>query len=243
MKKATLFLLIMLITSGYVFSQSDEMLLFQGELIDQSRQKLDGTYAITFLIFPTSTGGTALWSQTINNVEVQSGNLSVLLGGAAAQFPTDLFSASPTRYMEIIVNSGATPETLSPRMKITSSVYTLSSTQASAECPDGMVKVGYFCIDENRRGPSTYTNALSTCDNLNSRLCTWTEQMHACELSLLDINKGTSILIEWNPDQSMGNRACVWGNGDADLAYCYGVGSEPIDDGGTLSMFHYRCCK
>jgi hypothetical protein len=169
--------------------------------------------------------------------------MSVLLGGAAAQFPADLFSASAVRYMEITVDDGSTPETLSPRMKITSSIYTLSSTQTSAECPDGMVKVGYFCIDENRRGPATYTDALSTCDNLNYRVCTWTEQMHACEMNLLDINKGTSILNEWNPDHATGNRINVWGSGDPDLDYCSGIKSEPTGSSGVLEMFHYRCCK
>ena len=229
-----------------IMAQSENVLVFQGELADQNHQFLNGTYAIHFSIWSTQTGGTsALWSQQMSSVTVDKGFLSVLLGGTAAPFPTDLFSASIERYLEVRVNDGSGEETLSPRMRITSSLYTVASEESSGECPDGMVKVNYFCIDTTRGSATTYHSAKRACYDNGKRLCKWHEAQDACEAGLLDINNGATLLPEWNADYAQYSRICVWGVNKTSegLPYCFGLASLKYVVGDTISYANYRCCK
>lgn len=246
MKIKTLLIIASVFLCATAMAQSENVLVFQGELANQSHQFLEGTYSIHFSIWSTQTGGTsALWSQQISSVTISKGFLSVLLGGTAAPFPTDLFSASTERYLEIRVNDGSGEETLSPRMRVTSSLYTVASEESSGECPDGMVKVNYFCIDTTRKSATTYHSAKRACYDNGKRLCKWHETQDACEAGVLDINSGTTLLPEWNPDYSTLTRVTVWGEdktGDG-LPFCFGLASYKLSDGGVITYLNYRCCK
>ena len=107
------------------------MMNFQGRLA-----KPDGTpvadgsnYQITFRIFGMATGGTALWTQTMNNVSVRNGVFSVLLGSGNALTDTVL---NGTPYLEIQIGS-STP--LSPRQAFTSVAFAVKANTV----PDGAI--------------------------------------------------------------------------------------------------------
>ncbi len=244
MKKIILTAILVLIPA-IVFCQASDVLFYQAEITDQSRNKLDGTYTLTFSIFADPTGGSSLWSQTISNVTIDKGNLSVFLGGTAAPLPSNLFDVSPTRYLQIAINDGATTETLIPRQKIVSGFYSLKTASGSSDCPSGMVKVQNFCIDTSRSGPATYYDAVFNCDNRDAHVCQWYEQMTACEEGVLDINASTTIAMEWNPDHSTWERVCVWGDIENvySLPYCYMIASDKRIIGGVNTLHYYRCCK
>jgi len=248
--KKYIFCFLILVITPLLYSQSDDVLFFQAELFDKNVQPIDGTdYTVDFSIWSSATGGTdALWSQTISNITIQRGSISVLLGGSAAPFPNDLFTGSEDRYIEITVTKDTVSETLSPRMKITSSLYTIGDKGgSSSECPSGMVKVSTYCIDIQRNPVRTYYAAFYNCQNRGLRICDWMDIMHACESGLLDINNGTTIAEEWTTDALESKRQSTWGvPGDEGAwggEYCYQLGGTPVVWSGAWEMKYYRCCK
>ncbi len=118
-----------LMTMGCVllFFFSDQVLYAQGArlgvqgiLKKSSGAALDdGTYSITFKLYNTEQGGTALWTETQADVEVTSGIYTVALGSVTSlslPFNEDYFLG---------VKVGSTPE-MSPRAKLTIAPYALS---------------------------------------------------------------------------------------------------------------------
>ena len=63
---------------------------YQGTLRKANGDLANGTFNITLNIYDAVTGGTALHSETFNNVVVRNGNFSVVVGDATA-LPADLF--------------------------------------------------------------------------------------------------------------------------------------------------------
>jgi hypothetical protein len=245
MKKICIISLFGLLFAYHIFAQSDRVLLFQAEVANQSRQLLDGPdlYTVKFTIWDAQSGGTQLWEQQITGLVFQKGTISVLLGGAAAPFPSGLFTASD-RYLQMTITKDAVSETLAPRMKITSSAYMIAGVETTG-CPTGMEKVNNFCIDEARKGPLSEKDALLACYNRGARLCYWWQLYNACELGLLDINKGTPLSSELTAE------ACPqWGKGiwaypgaNASLPFCAKVDSPSVMWGNAVYLFYYRCCK
>jgi len=69
---------------------------YQGKLSDISG-RVNGTVSMTFRIYNTSTGGTPLWEETHDEVQLNNEVYNVLLGSGTAnpaygQFDADLFS-------------------------------------------------------------------------------------------------------------------------------------------------------
>ena len=98
---------------------------YQGALKDSEGDSLDGEYDMTFRIYDDLTGGTELWSETLNNVSVVQGSFSVLLGDTKP-LTADLFS-SADRYIGVTV---ADYGELSPRGRIASVAYALTAANA-----------------------------------------------------------------------------------------------------------------
>jgi len=81
---------------------------YQGQLTNASGTPItNAALPMTFRLFPTLTNGTACWSEN-QNVNVQSGQFSVLLGQLVA-IPGECVTTSP--YLELVVNG----ETMTPR--------------------------------------------------------------------------------------------------------------------------------
>ena len=90
MKRALLLVaLLMLSTNGFAQTTSiSSMMNFQGHLAKPDGTPVpDGNYQITFSIFAASSGGTVLWTQTMNPVMVHNGAFAVLLGNGPPSPP------------------------------------------------------------------------------------------------------------------------------------------------------------
>ena len=87
---------------------------------------------VTFSIFASPTGGTALWSET-QSITSPDGIIQVLLGSETA-FPGDLFSSDGERHLELNING----DVLSPRFQLTSVSYALRAAVAD-EIEGGVV--------------------------------------------------------------------------------------------------------
>jgi hypothetical protein len=94
-----------------------DFLTYQGRLTDASGNPVaDGTYSLTFRLFNSLTGGTALWTDQFSSVQTKGGLFSVVLGSQAT---LDLGSFDDTTlYLQIQVGL-ALP--LTPRVLLTSS--------------------------------------------------------------------------------------------------------------------------
>jgi hypothetical protein len=113
-----------LVLATSTLAAGPQLINYQGTLTNDQGQPLDGTYNLTFKVYATAAGGSALWTQTIGSVAVVDGLFNVILGGAG--FPSGLFTA-PDRWLGITVGGGAE---LTPRMRFTSVPWALRSTVA-----------------------------------------------------------------------------------------------------------------
>ena len=101
-------------------AQAPQLINFQAQV-----ENLPATTTpVTFSIFDTPSGGTALWSET-QSITSGTGIIQVLLG-SESPFPGDLFSNNGERFLELNING----EILSPRFQLTSVSYALRSAFA-----------------------------------------------------------------------------------------------------------------
>jgi len=91
---------------------------YQGKVTDSDGNPINGTVSITFSIYADSTGGTALWSETQDPVNVSDGLFHLFLG-AENPIPDDLFN-DPDRWIGINVNNDGE---MTPRSRIGSVAY------------------------------------------------------------------------------------------------------------------------
>jgi len=87
---------------------------YQGMLTDNEGNPLNGLHDLTFKIYAVPSGGTALWSTSHNDEDIQDGLFSVILS-----IPPSVFSGAD-RYMGITVYPEAE---LAPRTRLTSVGY------------------------------------------------------------------------------------------------------------------------
>ncbi|MFZ2095670.1 MAG: hypothetical protein WAV05_03440 [Anaerolineales bacterium] len=91
---------------------------YQGMLTDDGGVPLNGSYDLTFSIYSISSGGSALWDETHNDVLIEDGLFSVILGSTES-IPSSVFEGAE-RYLGIKVDTD--PE-LTPRIRLTSVGY------------------------------------------------------------------------------------------------------------------------
>lgn len=120
MKHIRLFLSSGLLLCSFACAQAQANLSIQGTIQTASGANLDdGDYAMTFRLYETASGGTPVWSETQDAVEVIGGVYNTLLGKA-----NPLTAAfDKTYFLGISVNNGAE---LIPRIRLTASPYSLS---------------------------------------------------------------------------------------------------------------------
>lgn len=133
----TLGSLLLFLFSGQVLYTQGARLGVQGILKKSNGASLDdGNYSITFRLYNTEQGGTALWTETQTDVEVTSGIYTVVLGSVTSlslPFNEDYYLG---------VKVGSTPE-MSPRAKLTIAPYALSLKGNSNLFPStGTVGIG-----------------------------------------------------------------------------------------------------
>jgi hypothetical protein len=106
-------------------AQIPQTMSYQGVLTDGAGTPVsDGTYSITFRLYPVSTGGTAVWTEA-QSIDVSGGIFSAILG---AVNPLAVPFDQPY-WLALSVNGGAE---YSPRTELTATGYSLN-TQAVAD--------------------------------------------------------------------------------------------------------------
>lgn len=154
---------------------------YSGTLLTGSAPAADGNYVLTFSLFSSATGGTALWTETHTTVPVVAGRFSVVLGATSAITSATLNSKA--LWLEISVGS----EVLSPRQMVTSVPYAMRSalqcrtvtTQsaaggpysgwatATAACDSTETIMGGGCIPSSSTSASYTTFSQSFADDLS----------------------------------------------------------------------------
>ena len=122
MRKLFFICLIFLIGSILVTAQVPQLINYQGFLKNNEGQPLNSQVNLVFRIFNAETGGTNLWEESHNNVEVKNGIFHVLLDISGS----NVFDGTGVRFLEIEVDSNVLPG----RMQITSVAYSLRSQSA-----------------------------------------------------------------------------------------------------------------
>src|SRR5689334_21049950 len=105
-------------------AQVPKTMSFQGYLVNNSTSDpLEGNFDMRFSLYDASTGGAELWVDDYSAVPVAKGLYNVILGDKK---PIDL-PFDKIYYLQVKVGL----ETLTPRITVTSSAYSLSSINAS----------------------------------------------------------------------------------------------------------------
>jgi hypothetical protein len=96
----------------------------------------DGTYQLSFTLYDTGAGGSALWGETHPSVQVESGVFHAILGSInPIELPFDR-----SYYLEVTIQGGpgiSGAEVISPRSELTSSPYAIRSDSAQYAIPGG----------------------------------------------------------------------------------------------------------
>ena len=91
-------------------------LVHQGRLFDSGGLALSGTQDLSFALYDTASGGSAVWSEDLTAVPFDNGYFSVQLGQTSALDSTILDGS--TLYLGITVNSGAEMTTRVPLLSV-----------------------------------------------------------------------------------------------------------------------------
>ncbi len=111
---------------GFAFGQVPPLINYQGILMNPSSGQpvADNTYSITFSIYNTASGGTAIWTET-QSVTTRAGLYNVLLASSTALSATIL--SGPEKYLGIKVGSDSE---MTPRKRIVSVAYAIACEEA-----------------------------------------------------------------------------------------------------------------
>ncbi|MCF8301997.1 MAG: hypothetical protein K9I94_01880 [Bacteroidales bacterium] len=123
--KSTVFLVLLFISNFLIAQTVPNLIDYQGKLSDSDGNPLDEQVSITFSIYPVSSGGSALWSETQEQVYVSEGVFHVLLG-SQNPFPADLFDQS-SLWLGINVNNDGE---MTPRSRIASVPFAMKSASS-----------------------------------------------------------------------------------------------------------------
>lgn len=103
---------LLIAVSSHSFAAIPLTMSWQGTIKDSNGDNLNGSFEFTFSIYESSTGGSAIWSETLTGVPVADGLVSVILGKIE---PIDL-PFGDKYYFGISINSGnELPHMLSKR--------------------------------------------------------------------------------------------------------------------------------
>ncbi|HZS40329.1 MAG TPA: hypothetical protein VFF06_26035 [Polyangia bacterium] len=103
------------------------LISFQGRLADSTNTGLTGQYSVSFSLFPTTSGGSACFSET-QSVAANSGLFNVNIGSATTGGVQGTCNFTQAYYLEIKVGND-TP--MSPRIVVAAVPYALNADQVS----------------------------------------------------------------------------------------------------------------
>lgn len=117
---------IVLFTVGVVAALTNSI-TYQGRLLDDQGDPIDGSVAMIFSIYDAESGGTLLWTESHGALTASNGLVNLILG-QGAPIPDSVFQAAD-RWLEIDVND----QPISPRTKLTATPYTFSATSVEGD--------------------------------------------------------------------------------------------------------------
>ena len=159
---------------------STSTIAYQGRLADSSGSPLNGTYAMVFRFYSSSTGGSALWEEDwtgANSVQVSNGLFNVMLGSLNA-IPQSLISGNDGLWLGVTVG---TDSEMTPRVQIGSVPYAFRANQADRA----------FGLSAPGGGPA---DALTVDSSGNIGIGA------TSAAAKLEIDGQNSLLRLWNPD-------------------------------------------
>ena len=198
MKKLLLALVAILFAIN-VYAQPNTI-TYQGVLTDNSGALITGTPNITFALYSTSTGGTALWTETQNAVSVTNGLFQVELNSVNADWGTANFSGS--MWLQITVVSTI----LTPRIAFTAGGYSLAGKATSLQIASGAGAGKVLTSDANGNGSwQTASTGLSNFTESNYLFNTKTgvKLLASNDATNVDVvlqPKGTGAILAQQPD-------------------------------------------
>ena len=120
----TLCLSCLLVSSAWAQNVS-EYIPYQGFLYDNTGAPLNSTVSLTFKLYATSNDVQSVWEETIQNVPVQNGSFSVVLGQVQTGV-RNYFTNGQAHYMGIAING----QDVLPRQRLGSQPYAFLSYNA-----------------------------------------------------------------------------------------------------------------
>ena len=112
--------------------QTPSSVNFQGRLTDSSGNSVNGTESIAFSIWNAASGGSQLWTETQNSVQVSSGVYNVSLGSVVA-LSSGVFISSST-WLQIQVG---TDNPMTPRLQFQATPYAFTAASLLSILPVG----------------------------------------------------------------------------------------------------------
>ena len=132
------------------------LISFQGRLTDNMNNPLAGSYDFAFAIYDAPTGGSLLWSETQNGINVFNGVLTAELG-ASLPITDSVFSSSYT-YLAITVSTNGVVTPLLPRQRLLSVPYAMNAQRINGVDFSALVTTG---TAQSISGPKTFTTNIN----------------------------------------------------------------------------------
>ena len=118
--------LLSFVTISAALADVPPMINYQGKLLTPTGASVADTACVMqFAIYDAPTGGTLLWTETNNAVQVKKGLFSLLLGGISPLGP-NIFN-TPNRFLGVKVGADAE---MTPRQQIVSSAFAFKAATA-----------------------------------------------------------------------------------------------------------------
>jgi len=88
-----------------VVAQPPSLVNFRGQLLDSSNQPVTKTVTVGLKIFSSETGGTALYTEEIGDIEVRNGQYAFQFGSAGTPDFTGVIQANAETWVEVSINN------------------------------------------------------------------------------------------------------------------------------------------
>lgn len=136
---------------------------YQGFLRETDGSLTKGTFIITAKIYDTPTGGTWLFGETLDNVNVRDGLFNIVLGDSPGNPLGTTFDGAP-RYIGITLNNG---EEILPRERIHGVPWALHATHAANASRAEIADVAIGAGQATNATFATFSSTATEADNLN----------------------------------------------------------------------------
>lgn len=126
LRDATILVVVLLIvTVAWVMADTPpNTISYQGYLTDASENAIDGSRDMRVAFYTVSTGGSSVYTEDHSSVTVSDGQFNLQLGtGSVVSGALSSVDFSQALWIEITIDPSGTPETLSPRIPLSSVPY------------------------------------------------------------------------------------------------------------------------